>query len=670
MIFSSLVWTAVIAAVSAANTPVAEKSHYTVNLYKSPAFIPGSVAENPFLSVPQTPSSVTAGTDLITVQVPGPRKHYIWEMTGFFQATESGPITFRLLEHRTASIQLGFKAQGSRYFDDLISDQVHSLSHRNVATFQLEKGQIYPLRVVFVAGTKRLPLMASARGPSGSAMPITYAVKTELRQPFYNLERVRSPQGSGPEDVWVPQYSEGDFMCTVFATEQAQPSLSSLQDLSKFPSWQRVLVDADNHNVKPEYLDTPQVVEIVGHFRAPMDGQYNISMTEKLMVGLQVGPGTPTKHASYKVDDTWTILDTRVGTSRTLELKKDVFYPFRLVVVGAEERFSWNIVQEGPDGVQVDLFGLSQQEPEHGKHTSANGVSESLGKTDEDVSIASRISDGSEGVDAEGRDPTSAVQQDATSDSTTTVETTITLTRSARSQATHTGESAGFVPSEMAPRRSRTCLQKTSIQTTQVKETTVVSSGPAMAETRVSEYASVYSTIVTAQALSSAGRTPQTSKQSEGDHEPAAPAVVESSPGSLKSMKASYQQNITYVMACSNNTAACRYSGAGEPQGHPQDHPHVLNLDSSVAYGSAAVEAVETVIVVDEYLTVTSTIFRTKTSAPTTGAEGSENVHEGSQSATTGSSSFQVGVSTYDGSGAKVTSALSFVLGMLLIAWV
>ncbi|KAM9908739.1 hypothetical protein OXX79_000178 [Metschnikowia pulcherrima] len=374
-----------------------ESPECSVKLYDTPPPVACSYSRNPYLNLPEEPSIVNEGKDGLSVEVPAASDGYVYELTGFYQATETREYSFSISESTVATMQLGFQSRDTREFHELISTEVHSLSYEKTTTFRMEKGETYPLRFAFCSDNGILPIYITEEGGE------TQEINTEIKQVSYagrqeengsgssnneenvsdggNSEGNVSEDGTKEEGVAQSdigqegaannvstasssseaQYYESEFYYTCYSAPKdeinnvSEETLTDVSDLQVVSEGLSSEVETKSNTTR---VDVPRVVEITGYCSAPSDGSYTIIMPSGLIASLQIGPATTTKEQSCTVSEDWRVLDTRLYAAAEFEFSREYYYPYRLVVLANEVDYRWDITQFDASGKEVDLLGI------------------------------------------------------------------------------------------------------------------------------------------------------------------------------------------------------------------------------------------------------------------------------------------------------------------------
>ncbi|KAM9930401.1 hypothetical protein OXX59_000550 [Metschnikowia pulcherrima] len=387
-----------VAAVVGASMVSDESPECSVKLYDSPPPVACSYSRNPYLNLPEEPSIVNEGKDGLSVEVPAASDGYVYELTGFYQATETREYSFSISESTVATMQLGFQSSDTREFHELISTEVHSLSYEKTTTFRMEKGETYPLRFAFCSDNGILPIYITEEGGE------TREINTEIKQVSYekgsqegngsgisnktetvsdrgDFEETISEEGTKEEGVAQKdisqesaannvssgsasseaQYYPSEFYYTCYSApkdevnEISERSLTDLSDLQVVSEGLSNEVETGSDTTK---VDAPRIIEITGFCSAPADGSYTIIMPSGFIASLQIGPATTTKEQSCTVSEEWRVLDTRLYAAAEFEFSREYYYPYRLVVLANEVDYRWDITQFDASGKEVDLLGI------------------------------------------------------------------------------------------------------------------------------------------------------------------------------------------------------------------------------------------------------------------------------------------------------------------------
>lgn len=346
-----LIVTIIILAISVALGKLFDiRREHTAKIYlKSPPVLYLPV-QNRFLSLPMDPSNVYTGSEAINVEVPTPIKLYIWELTGFYLAEQTGVHSFSIGETKFATIQLGWKNKVSRYFHDLLVEETHVFSNLP-KPFTLVKGEYYPLKVTYIAGLHNVPISVEVNG-----------IEVELTRQIQTL--VSESASNTPIEKMGNRYKKTGFAYFVYLAPEGTHYEKMSKDYGDYNLVHTGYLDRSHVMVRPETIRAPYIMEIIGHIRPLMNGSYTVILGDMLKATIQVGPGYEDKNTQYYADENWKILDNRVDTYPGIfDLESRFYYPFRLVVLADKEQFRWSMLVNDPTGIEVDLFGLWERPP-------------------------------------------------------------------------------------------------------------------------------------------------------------------------------------------------------------------------------------------------------------------------------------------------------------------
>ncbi|KAM9928957.1 hypothetical protein OXX59_001510 [Metschnikowia pulcherrima] len=374
-----------------------ESPECSIKFYDTPPPVACSYQKNPYLNLPEEPSMVSEGKDGLSVEVPAASDGYVYELTGFYQATETREYSFSISESTVATMQLGFQSRDTREFHELISTEVHSLSYEKITTFRMEKGETYPLRFAFCSDNGILPIYITEEGGE------TQEINTEIKQVTYEGRQEENGSGStnneenvsdggdsegnvsedGTKEEGVAQsdinmegaanntssgsssseaqYYDSEFHYTCYSApkdDTNKVSEETLTDVSDLQVVSEGLSSEAETTSDTTRVDVPRVVEITGYCSAPSDGSYTIIMPSGLIASLQIGPATTTKEQSCTVSEEWRVLDTRLYAAAEFEFSREYYYPYRMVVLANEVDYRWDITQFDASGREVDLLGI------------------------------------------------------------------------------------------------------------------------------------------------------------------------------------------------------------------------------------------------------------------------------------------------------------------------
>ena len=318
----------------------------TVGLYRNPKPVLSHPDQNPYLSLSQEASEVKQGSDSIVVEVPLAKDTYLWQMTGFFVPTEDEYHQFFMSPlMKKGYLQIG--EVKTEAFAENLGSEFHDL--KAFPGFHLKKGVPYAIKVSYIANAKR-PAFFGLYIPGRPTL-----LTTLIKQVTYNT--VTNMNGG---KVSQPTYYDADFDYSVAVAPEEDSWELALKNTSLISPFQQGNFDDDDFEVSPPSVLPSSIIEITGLIRAPESGKYTMNMSKAPLAALYMGPGSSQIQTRYTIDASWNVLDTRYETSIELDLQKDEYRPFRLVVLGNDKDAKWVLDQTGPSGEKVDLFGLEK----------------------------------------------------------------------------------------------------------------------------------------------------------------------------------------------------------------------------------------------------------------------------------------------------------------------
>ncbi|GEQ72607.1 hypothetical protein JCM33374_g6294 [Metschnikowia sp. JCM 33374] len=304
-----------------------------------------SYQQNPFLSLPDPPTKVSEATGSFLLEIPPPLDVYVWELTGFYEADMTGEHVFSIDKTIMATIQLGWKNGIPKDLYKFLTEKTQVFSN-SPKTFDLTKGFIYPIKIVYIGGINRVPVYVTKYGR-------TEEVNRDIKQTIH--------YDKPSQHVDHNKYT--GFLFSVFLAPKGQSFRSLLEDYLSFELVQDGYLDDGYEGISPSSFTSPYIVEIIGHMRPPMDGTYGIKLPSNLIAAVQIGPGVKHEFRSYTVDHTWKVLDARTAFFADFKFERGLLYPFRIVVLANDENFTWKMAVYGPTGAETDLFGLWTANP-------------------------------------------------------------------------------------------------------------------------------------------------------------------------------------------------------------------------------------------------------------------------------------------------------------------
>ncbi|KAF8004638.1 hypothetical protein HF325_000095 [Metschnikowia pulcherrima] len=350
MIYRPLAYAA-LAALATAASQFSEKRSITVKHYEN-LHIVNRWEDNRLLAISKEPFLVVKGSEDVVVEVPRVETVHVWELTGFYDAKEAGEFTFALSGSTIASIQVGYDSKEAENVDEWALKPAFDITTTPIA-FNLKKGP-NPIRVLYLSSEDITDI---------NKLPI-HVVDGVNGDRNINADISQAHDDSG--DATEPVYRATGFLYRVF--EEPHVDVDSIGDLqnqySKMKKIQEGYLDASYTGVIIPGSIPSKAVEIMGFMRVPENGTYVVLAETDLLTALQVGVGPTEKQARYKVNTSWRFLDTRKNRdARTtpsvkLNLLKEGYYPFRLVIVGNENDLKLAISQFGPKNLPMDFLGI------------------------------------------------------------------------------------------------------------------------------------------------------------------------------------------------------------------------------------------------------------------------------------------------------------------------
>ncbi|KAJ8145640.1 hypothetical protein OY671_001261, partial [Metschnikowia pulcherrima] len=250
---------------------------------------------------------------------------------------------------KLAVFQIGPKHAGSdalSAFDEANLDDAEILSNRLISR-NLEKGEFYPISISYISWAMKAPVYITTLD----------GFRWELNRDIQQI----SPESAGiPSNGSVSnvQFIEKGFHYHVFLMPEGKDHSHVLGDISNMQAIKTGFLDVPGATLELEMARSPHIIEISGHLRPPMDGEYGIEIRGPMVAGLQVGPGTPEKTIAYVIDEKWRVIDNRISEGEDFSLEGRFYYPFRLVLFGENKGLRRDVAVIDPMGDEVDLFGL------------------------------------------------------------------------------------------------------------------------------------------------------------------------------------------------------------------------------------------------------------------------------------------------------------------------
>ncbi|KAJ8139500.1 hypothetical protein OY671_007288, partial [Metschnikowia pulcherrima] len=323
---------------------------HTIRLFEKSPPVLSLIEQNRYLSMPEKYTDMKEGTDRIEIFVPPPKETYVWKVTGFYKAEWTGQHTFSIDEDaKLAVFQIGPKHAGSDAFgafDEANLDDAEILSNRLISR-NLEKGEVYPISISYISWAMKAPVYITTLD----------GFRWELNRDIQQIspEMAGNPPNGAVSNV---QFIEKGFHYHVYLMPEGKDHSHVLGDISNMQAIKTGFLDVPGATLELEMARSPHIIEITGHLRPPMDGEYGIEIRGPMVAGLQVGPGTPEKTMAYVIDEKWRVIDNRISEGEDFSLKSRFYYPFRLVLFGENKGLRRDVAVIDPMGDEVDLFGL------------------------------------------------------------------------------------------------------------------------------------------------------------------------------------------------------------------------------------------------------------------------------------------------------------------------
>ncbi|KAM9903465.1 hypothetical protein OXX79_003346 [Metschnikowia pulcherrima] len=336
------------------------KDSYTVKLYEQPLSVSYRVQQNRYLSIPEAPYVLKEGTDSIQVHVPPPSETFVWNFVGDYVAEITGEHIFTTGKTETAFIRIGPKHSPSGNPDAYDPSEMEVISDSIVIKF-LQAGSYYPVKITYISGTEKVPVYITT--PDG----VKKKLKEEIRQISHMSESEAKSSivlgtdssNSESESNSEIQDVETGFLYSIYVVPAERSYKSVIRDFSGLALIEEGFFDGVSNPLGSLSDTFPFVQEIVGHIKPPKDDLYETLIRNALIGNLQIGPGVEDKEGRYIVDDTWTVVDTRLDLTGALKLESGLYYPFRLVVITQTQDTPWVVESKDISGTKIDLFEFS-----------------------------------------------------------------------------------------------------------------------------------------------------------------------------------------------------------------------------------------------------------------------------------------------------------------------
>ncbi|KAM9912415.1 hypothetical protein OXX59_003604 [Metschnikowia pulcherrima] len=346
-IMNSIKLAAFIATVVATFTVSGISPGHTIRLFEKSPPVLSLIEQNRYLSMPEKYTDMKEGTDRIEIFVPPPKETYVWKVTGFYKAEWTGQHTFSIDEDaKLAVFQMGPKHVGSDAFGEADMDDAEILSNRLISR-NLEKGEYYPISISYISWAMKAPVYITTLD----------GFRWELNR---DIQQISPGMAGNPPNGSFSnaQLIEKGFHYHVFLMPEGKDHSHVLGDISNMQAIKTGFLDVPGATLELEMARSPHIIEISGHLRPPMDGEYGIEIRGPMVAGLQVGPGIPEKTTAYVIDEKWRVIDNRISEGEDFSLERRFYYPFRLVLFGENKGLRRDVAVIDPMGDEVDLFGL------------------------------------------------------------------------------------------------------------------------------------------------------------------------------------------------------------------------------------------------------------------------------------------------------------------------
>lgn len=100
------------------------------------------------------------------------------------------------------------------------------------------------------------------------------------------------------------------------------------------------------------------IADFSGLLKTHLDGTFLIQVNAREFLSVQIGSGVLKPQSRYEIDDDWTFVDTRDFHERSIHIKNNLFYPFRIAYMGTEANTTFDLIVTDTNGKEVDIFGL------------------------------------------------------------------------------------------------------------------------------------------------------------------------------------------------------------------------------------------------------------------------------------------------------------------------
>ncbi|KAM9912414.1 hypothetical protein OXX59_003605 [Metschnikowia pulcherrima] len=359
----------VIATIAAAKAS-SIKDSYTTKLYEQPVPVSFRAQQNRFLSIPEAPFVLKKGTDSIQIHAPPPLETFVWNLVGYYVAETTGEHIFTTGKTEKAFIRIGPKHVPLGNPETYDPNEMEVISDSNVIKY-LQAGSYYPVKITYISGTEKVPVYITT--PDGVKKKLKEGIRqighmseSEAKSSTASISDSESASESASESESESdiQSVETGFLYSIYVVPAGRSHKSVVRDFSELALIEEGFFDGVSNPLGSLSVTFPFIREIVGHIKPPKDDEYKTSIRNALIGNLQVGPGAENKEGRYIVDDTWTVIDTRLDPSGILKLESGLYYPFRLVVITQTKDTPWVIGSQDSSGTKINLFEFSDSSEE------------------------------------------------------------------------------------------------------------------------------------------------------------------------------------------------------------------------------------------------------------------------------------------------------------------
>ncbi|KAM9898407.1 hypothetical protein OXX69_009883 [Metschnikowia pulcherrima] len=341
-------------AIAAAVRPSLERnSKISVSRYDHPHSVAIDPKQNPFLAFFPAPTTMVESEHCTSISVPRAIDSFVWEITGHYKAEWTGVHTFRMDSTQKATIQLGLFPVGVQGPENGFDEPTYDFTTLQ-RSYPLREGAYYPLKIVYIAGKKRVPVKVSTENGWQD-------INSQIKHVIYHYQKPGLTRIEPP----VEEYSEPGFHFKAFLFPvHADPELA-ISTYERLDLAQEGKFDENFSELAFDSIIAPNIVEVTGQIVVDEDGAYSLTVSGQVFAVVHVGPGAEQKEKYFFMDKDWQQLDTRVRNIAKFAFAAGLYYPYRIAVISDRKDTEWEVKAFNSAGTEVDLFGIwGSQVPE------------------------------------------------------------------------------------------------------------------------------------------------------------------------------------------------------------------------------------------------------------------------------------------------------------------